>query len=71
MKDVTIEYMEAKNYPKTTSNLGPYLYENLSFLNSVLNEEKPYPGLEIGYKAHNIIELAYQSSKKNTIINFN
>lgn len=71
MKDVTIEYMEAKNFPKTTSNLGPYLYENLSFLNSVLNEEKPYPGLEIGYKAHNIIELAYQSSKENIIINFN
>lgn len=50
---------------------GAYLFENLFFLESIIKEEKPFPGLEIGYKAHKIIELAYQSSIENKIISFN
>jgi len=68
LEGVTEEYLKSKNYPKMTLTTGPYLYENLSFLTSIIKEEKPYPGLEIGYRAHEIIELAYQSSRENRVI---
>ncbi len=70
MDDITVEYLIAKNYPKNAISIGGYLFENLSFLKSIANGENPYPGLEIGYRAHEIIELAYQSSRENKIINF-
>ena len=63
--EITEEYKEEKNYPPMGPNAGPYLFESLSFLESVIEDEKPYPGLDIGYRAHEIIESAYQSSKEH------
>jgi predicted dehydrogenase len=68
--DVYEEFLKSRNYPRIMPITGAYLFENLSFLNSIVNEEKPYPGLEIGYRTHEIIELSYQSSRENRIINF-
>jgi predicted dehydrogenase len=65
------EFVKSRNYTQIIPITGPYLFTNLSFLNSIIKEEKPYPGLDIGYKAHEIIELAYQSSRENKIIEFN
>ncbi len=71
LEGITEEYLKSKNYPKMNLNTGPYLYENLSFLKSIINEEPPYPSLEIGYRTHEIIELAYQSSRENRVISLN
>ena len=63
--DIVREYLTVNGYPQTTPTTGHYLFENLNFLKSMIKDEKPYPGLEVGYRAHKIIELAYQSSQKN------
>ncbi len=68
--DITNEYQKVNYYPQILPITGPYLFENLHFLKSIVKEEKPYPGLEIGYRAHEIIEVAYQSSRENKIISF-
>ncbi len=65
MNDIVAEYDKKMNYPQITPTTGHYLFESLSFLESLIAERKPYPGLEIGFKAHEIIELAYQSSNEN------
>ncbi|MHA1490630.1 MAG: Gfo/Idh/MocA family protein [Promethearchaeota archaeon] len=65
VNDIFSEYLKKMNYPQMTPSTGPYLFENLSFLKSIIAEKKPYPGLEIGLRAHEIIELAYQSSKED------
>ena len=69
--EIVNEYLKEKNLPQITSSTGRYFFENLHFLESIIKEEKPYPGLEIGYKAHEIIELAYQSSRENKILSLN
>lgn len=66
--EVINEYLKEKDLPQITPSTGHYFFENLHFLESIIKEEKPYPGLEIGYKAHEIIELAYQSSRENKIL---
>lgn len=63
--EIIEEYQHVKNYPLMTPTRGHYLFENLSFMEAIIKEEKPYPGLEIGYRAHEIIEAAYQSSREN------
>ena len=68
MNDITMEYQDNMHYPKIPPSTGPYLFENLSFLESLIAEEKPHPGLDIGFRAHEIIELAYQSSRENKIM---
>jgi len=65
---VVNEYLQEKGLHSFNTGTGAYLFENLNFLESIIKEEKPYPGLEIGYRAHKIIELAYKSSKENQII---
>ena len=52
-------------------NTGPYLFESLSFMESIIKEIAPYPGLDVGYRAHEIIESAYHSSRENQIKSFN
>jgi len=71
LEGITEEYLRNKNYPKMALNTGPYLFESLSFLESIIKEKEPYPGLDIGYRTHEIIESAYQSSRENQIISFN
>jgi predicted dehydrogenase len=71
LEGITEEYLKSKNYPKMDLNTGPYLFESLSFLESIIKEIEPYPGLDIGYRAHEIIESAYQSSRENQIVSFN
>lgn len=71
VNDINSEYLKKKNLPKFIPKAGAYLFENLAFLQSIIKEEKPFPGLEVGYKAHEIIELAYESSRENKIISFN
>ncbi|MFX1337465.1 MAG: Gfo/Idh/MocA family protein [Promethearchaeota archaeon] len=69
-EEVYEEFLKSRNYPQIDPITGPFLFENLSFLKSMIKGESPYPGLEIGYRAHEIIERAYQSSRENKIINF-
>jgi len=71
LNEITEEYLKHKNYPKMDLNTGPYLFESLGFLESIIKEKEPYPSLEIGYRAHEIIESAYQSSGENHTISFN
>jgi len=71
MNDITEEYQEIHDYPKFQDITGHYIHENLNFLESIIKKEKLYPGLEIGYRAHEIIEYAYQSSRENKIIHIN
>ncbi len=66
--EIVDEYQKAHNYPQFYPRTGPYLYENLHFLKSIVKKEKPSPGLEIGYRAHEIIDHAYHSSRENRII---
>ncbi|MFX0028856.1 MAG: Gfo/Idh/MocA family protein, partial [Candidatus Hermodarchaeota archaeon] len=68
--DIVDEYQKAHSCPKINPQTGPYLYENLQFLKSILKEETPHPGLEIGYRAHEIVDYAYHSSRENKIIYF-
>ena len=68
MNDVVSEYLKKMDYQIITPGIGPYLYENMSFLESLILGKRPYPGLEIGLNAHKIIELAYQSSREDKII---
>ena len=70
LEEVTEEFLKFENYPKKTVKFGPYLFESLSFLESLIKEIEPNPGLNIGYRAHEIIECAYQSSRENQIISF-
>ena len=70
LEGITEEYLRNKNYPKMALNTGPYLFESLSFLESIIKEIEPYPGLDIGYRAHEIIESAYHSSRENQIVSF-
>ncbi|MHA1803383.1 MAG: Gfo/Idh/MocA family protein [Promethearchaeota archaeon] len=67
---ITKDYLHDKGYTLSSLGLGPYLYENMSFLESILLEKRPYPGLDIGLRAHQIIEAAYNSSKMKNIISF-
>lgn len=68
INDIILEYAKKMNYPQIIPGTSYYFFENLSFLESLIKGEKPYPDLEIGYRAHEIIELAYQSSRENKII---
>jgi len=69
--EIIKEYLKKKDLPQITPSTGHYFFENMSFLESIIKQEKPYPGLEIGYKAHEIIELAYQSSRENKMLSYN
>ncbi|MFX1406022.1 MAG: Gfo/Idh/MocA family protein [Promethearchaeota archaeon] len=69
--DIIQEYQKAHNLPLVYPNTGHFMFEDLNFLKSIIEEKKPYPGLEIGYRAHEIIEMAYQSSKESKIISLN
>lgn len=71
MDEIISEVIEENNSPQFSPNIGHYLFENLNFLEAIIKEEKLYPGLEIGYRAHEIIEKAYQSSRENKVISFN
>ena len=68
LNDIILEYAKKMNYPQIIPSTGYYFFENLNFLESLIKGEKPYPGLEIGYQAHEIIELAYQSSRENRTV---
>lgn len=70
-EDIIQEYQKANNLPLVYPNTGHFMFEDLNFLKSIIEGKKPYPGLEIGYRAHEIIEMAYQSSKENRIICLN
>ncbi|MFX0057161.1 MAG: Gfo/Idh/MocA family protein [Candidatus Heimdallarchaeota archaeon] len=67
-EEIIQEYQKVKNLPLVYPNTGHFMFEDLNFLKSIIEEKKPYPGLEIGYRAHEIIEMAYKSSKENKII---
>ncbi len=71
LEGITEEYRKNKNYHIMCLITGTYLFDSLSFLESIIKEIEPYPGLDIGYRAHEIIESAYQSSRENQIISFN
>jgi myo-inositol 2-dehydrogenase/D-chiro-inositol 1-dehydrogenase len=71
MNDIVSEYLQENKYPQFNPTTAAYLFENLSFLESIILGKKTYPNLEIGLNAHKIIEAAYQSSKENRIIDFN
>lgn len=70
MSKLKEEYAKALDIPEILPNFGPYFYENLSFLESIIKDEEPYPGLDLGYRAHELIETAYDSARKNRIIEF-
>ena len=67
-KNTYKEYFSEINYPEVSTPTGPYFFQHLMFFQSIIKEEKPYPSLEIGLKAHKLIENAYQSSKEGTPI---
>jgi predicted dehydrogenase len=71
MDEIIAEVIKENNYPQFSPSTGSYLFENLNFLEAIIKGEKLYPGLEIGYRAHEIIEKAYQSSRENRAIFFN
>ncbi|MHA1314377.1 MAG: Gfo/Idh/MocA family protein [Candidatus Helarchaeota archaeon] len=68
--DIQKEYALLNGVPDIVPTFGPYFYENLGFLESIIEDVEPQPGLEVGFRAHEIIEAAYESSRKNKIITF-
>ena len=70
MEDIIEEFQKYHEFPSFFPNTGHYIFENLIFLKAVIKKEKLYPGLEIGYRAHEIIEAAYQSSRENKVVSF-
>jgi myo-inositol 2-dehydrogenase/D-chiro-inositol 1-dehydrogenase len=70
MEEIISEYQKEKDYPQFRPTTSAYMFENLSFLESIVLEKEPYPSLEIGLKAHEIVEGAYLSSKSDKKIEF-
>ena len=70
VEEINEEYQKIHEYPSFFPITGHYIFENLNFLKSVIQKEKLYPGLKIGYRAHEIIEAAYQSSRENRVVSF-
>ncbi len=66
--DISSEYVNHRRFDLKSFGIGPFFFEDISFLESLLTENDPYPGLEIGLKAHQIIEAAYDSSYENRIV---
>lgn len=71
-KEIEKEYLAYKNLSEfKISFLSMYLYENFHFIKSLIEENEenpPYPSLEIGLRAHEIVEAAYKSSKSQKIV---
>ena len=70
LEKILSNYFEKLNYPQIPIQFSAYFFENLSFLESIIKNETPYPDLNIGLRAHEIIEKAYQSSKEKRFLNF-
>ena len=68
LEKILSNYFEKLNYPQIPIQFSAYFFENLSFLESIIKNETPYPDLKIGLRAHEIIEKAYQSSKEKKFI---
>ncbi|NHI91204.1 MAG: gfo/Idh/MocA family oxidoreductase [Candidatus Lokiarchaeota archaeon] len=71
-ENIISKYFEKLQLPLTKFSFGAYFFENLAFIESLIKEENPYPDLQIGLRAHQIIEAAYKSSrdKKEIFIDF-
>lgn len=70
MEAIIEEYQKNHEYPSFYPITGHVIFENLNFLKAIIKKEKLYPGLEIGYRAHEIIEAAYRSSKEDCVVSF-
>jgi len=70
LEKILTEFFEKLKYPQIPIQFYGYFFENLSFLESLARNEQPKPGLDIGLRAHDIIEKAYQSSKEKKFIDF-
>ena len=68
MQALISEYFRKINFPQVQFTLGAYFFQSLAFLESLCNEENPHPDLQIGLRAHQLIEAAYKSSRENSEI---
>ncbi|MFX1451181.1 MAG: Gfo/Idh/MocA family oxidoreductase, partial [Promethearchaeota archaeon] len=67
-KDIKKEYLEFNNLPELKTGVETYSNENVAFIKSVIEETPPNPSLEVGLRAHEIIEAAYNSSKNQKLV---
>ncbi|MFX0135100.1 MAG: Gfo/Idh/MocA family protein [Candidatus Hodarchaeota archaeon] len=67
-KEIKKEYIETNNLPNLKTGVDTYSYENFAFIKSLIEETSPYPSLEIGLRAHEIVEAAYKSSNTKKLI---
>ena len=65
LEKIISEYFKKINFPQIHFTLGAYFFQTLAFMESLCKEENPYPDLQIGLRAHQIIEAAYKSSRDN------
>ncbi|MHA1298516.1 MAG: Gfo/Idh/MocA family protein [Candidatus Helarchaeota archaeon] len=68
-REIKKEYFATQNLPNLKTGVEMYSYENLSFIKSIINNTPPYPSLELGLRAHELVEAAYESSRTNKLIN--
>ena len=65
MQDLISKYFQKINFQQVQFTLGAYFFQSLDFMKSLCKEENPHPDLQIGLRAHQIIEAAYKSSREN------
>ncbi|MHA1381245.1 MAG: Gfo/Idh/MocA family protein [Candidatus Helarchaeota archaeon] len=68
-KDIRTKYYTSQNLPNLKTGVEMYSNENFSFLKSIIDNKPSYPSLEIGLRAHQLVETAYESSKSQKTIN--
>ncbi len=67
-REINNLYIESKNLPRLKTGAGIYTYENFAFIKSLIEETLPQPSLEIGLRAHEIVEAAYRSSNSRKLV---
>ncbi len=64
LEDIDAAYLKYLNFPELNLPhiVSAYRYQALSFIRSLLQKKPIFPGLEVGMKAHQVIEMIYEEA---------
>jgi len=61
-----ISGIEPSNKREAGVNLFPYAAEDYAFLNSIVEDEAAFPGFEVAYTSHRIVDAVYRSARNES-----